>query len=145
MIEQEVGDVVRERPPDEEFHGHVINAFGIGFPVGLVGKHPTLGKNVADRSCESFVMFAGIGYSRVHLIVIKEVTRIESAQTICKLGRSVAKLGTYVRRCWGAIWFRDDRSSTHKILNPNNISKESSFDGAFRRKAPLWAPYKRFE
>src|SRR5215469_6596689 len=124
MIEHEVSDVVRERTPNEELHRHVINTFGISAAVGLVGKHPALGKNVADRSCQGFVMFTSVGCGGVHIVVLEEVTCIDSAQSLCRLGRWDSILRGQAGCCRGVKWFRDDWSSAHK---------KSSIPTAFER------------
>ena len=49
-VDHQVGDVVGQRPADEELHRQVIDALGILAVIGLFRLEPALGEQVADRA-----------------------------------------------------------------------------------------------
>ena len=67
--QHQVGDVVRQRPADQELHREVVDLLGVGPVVLLLGPDPALGEHVADRGGDGLELLAGPGVLRVDDVV----------------------------------------------------------------------------
>jgi hypothetical protein len=54
-MEEKVYEVVRQRAPNKELHGEIVDTFGILSFVRLLGVQPTLREDVADRAGDSLI------------------------------------------------------------------------------------------
>ena len=60
-VEQQVGDVVRQRAAHQEFERQVVDPFGVPRLVGLLGLDPALRQQVADRARDGLELVARRG------------------------------------------------------------------------------------
>ena len=67
--QHQVGDVVRQRPADQELHREVVDLLGVGPVVLLLGPDPALGEHVADRGGDGLELLARAGVLRVDDVV----------------------------------------------------------------------------
>ncbi len=82
-IEQQIGDVIGQRPPDEKLHREIIDPLGILALVGLFGPDPALRENVAHRAGKGLEPLAGIGGREVRDVIEEQVTVVE-ARRACR-------------------------------------------------------------
>ncbi len=76
-IEQQIHDVVAERPADEKLDRDVINSLRILVRVGLVGAQPSVRKNVSNRARGGLVALARIGSVGLDNVVVFQMPFIK--------------------------------------------------------------------
>ena len=68
-IEQQIGDVVRQRAPDEKLHREIVDTLRIFTFVGAFSMYPALRKDVADRVGKRFKPRPSVGCDELHDVV----------------------------------------------------------------------------
>jgi len=79
--QERVGDIVGERPAEQEFHREVIGPLGILLRIGILRLKPSLRNDVADRPGGRLVLVAQRGVPRIDDMVEDQVPLVE-----CVLG-----------------------------------------------------------
>ena len=96
-IEQQVGDVVGERPADQKLHRQIIDPLRIGPPVGAFGQDPTLGQHIPDRAGDRLEALPRPGRVRSDDVVEEQVALIQSVAVAAEADRTAAVLLEKVR------------------------------------------------
>ena len=91
-VEQEIGDVIGERAPDQVLHREIVDALGVLPRVVFFGADPALRQEVAHRAGQRLEPFARPGGSQRHDIVEDQVPLIESIGRTRELDRATAVL-----------------------------------------------------
>ena len=76
-VEHQAGDVVRQRPSDQELHRQVIDMLRVFARVGFLRQHPSLREDVAYRPGQRLESLAGPRGARRHDVVEDEVALVE--------------------------------------------------------------------
>ena len=87
-VEQEVGDVVGQRPADQEFHRQVIDPLRIFPLIGLLGMQPAMRQEIPDGAREGLEALAQAHGRQADDIVENEVTLIERIMASREPGRT---------------------------------------------------------
>jgi hypothetical protein len=91
-IEQQVVDVVGQRPADQELHRQVVDPLRVLPLVGLLGVEPAMGEQVAHRPGEGLEPLAIARRGQSHDVVEDQVPLIERVMGAGELDRAEAIL-----------------------------------------------------
>ena len=92
-VEQQVGDVVGQRAPHQEFKRDVIDALHVLLLVGLAGEQPALRKEIAHGAGGRLELVAGRGVFERHHAVEGEVALVEGVVCACERHRPAVEAG----------------------------------------------------
>ena len=91
-VEQEIGDVIGERTPNQVLHREIVNTLGVFPGVVFFGADPALRQEVADRAGQSLETFARDGGAGRDDVVKNQVALIGSIAGTRKLDGATAVL-----------------------------------------------------
>ena len=76
-IEQQIGDIVGERAPDQKFHRQIVDPLRVLPVIGAVGQHPALRQHIPHRARGRLEALARPGGFRSDDVVEKQVPLVQ--------------------------------------------------------------------
>ena len=87
-VEQQVGDIVGQRAPNEKLHRQVVDALRVLPPVGRLRVHPACREDIPDGACEGLKTLARTRSLQIDSIVEDQMAFVERVVRSRKLDRA---------------------------------------------------------
>ena len=110
-IQQQIRDVVGQRPADQELHRQIVDALGVLPVVGALGLDPALRKHVAHRAGDGLEALSRLGGSERVDHVVEQQMALEQ-----RIGSPGKRNGAEIVECRRLRLRVDARSLVHDAL-----------------------------
>ena len=100
-LDQEIGQIVGQRPSDQELHRQIIDLLGIFPIIGRIGPEPALRQEVTQGICYSLETVAHSGRLGIDHVVQDQVALVGRIGITRKLDRATLIELQEILQCWG--------------------------------------------